>query len=159
MPGLDSGIQSSLPPSYDLLPPWVAGSSPATTTVSTVCAAALDPSHAPIASRVCVTVFVLGMFLDGIGVMIVIVPILLPVAQGFGIDPIHFGVVIAVATLTGLITPPVGPGLYIAMDATGLRMMQIFRATLPFFAAFLLVMLVIVLVPQLSTMLPTVLGF
>lgn len=107
---------------------------------------------------VCLVVFVLGMFLDGVGVLIVVVPVLLPVAAQFGVDPIHFGVVIAIATLTGLVTPPVGPGLYIAMDATGLSMMRIFKATLPFMAAFLLALAVIVMLPALSTWLPRALG-
>ena len=103
-------------------------------------------------------VFVLGMFLDGIGVMIVIVPVLLPVAQQFGIDPIHFGVVIAISTLTGLVTPPVGPGLYLAMDATGLSMLAICRSVLPFVAAFLVATAIIILWPGLSVWLPQALG-
>lgn len=107
---------------------------------------------------VCLVVFLLGMFLDGIGVMIVIVPVLLPVAGAFGIDPIHFGVVISVATLTGLVSPPVGPGLYIAMDATGLNMKTIFFGAAPFLFAFVICLLVIVLLPALSTWLPSVFG-
>ncbi|MEM1285768.1 MAG: TRAP transporter large permease [Pseudomonadota bacterium] len=107
---------------------------------------------------VCAVVFLLGMFLDGIGVLIVIVPILLPLAQVFGIDPIHFGVVLAVATLTGLVSPPVGPGLYIAMDATGLSLMQVFRGAFPFLVAFVAALCVIILFPDLSNWLPDVLG-
>lgn len=107
---------------------------------------------------VCLVVFVLGMFLDGIGIMIVIVPILLPIAMQFDIDPIHFGVVIAIATLTGLVSPPVGPGLYIAMEATGLKMMTIFNAALPFMLAFLVCLVLIVLTPWLSTFLPNMIG-
>jgi TRAP-type C4-dicarboxylate transport system permease large subunit len=107
---------------------------------------------------VCLVVFVLGMFLDGVGVMIVIVPVLLPLAQNFGVDPIHFGVVIALATLTGLVTPPVGPGLYLAMDATGLGMMQIVRSALPFLAVFILVIAIVVIFPSLSVWLPEALG-
>lgn len=107
---------------------------------------------------VCVVVFLLGMFLDGIGVMIVIVPVLLPIASSFEIDPIHFGVVLSVATLTGLVSPPVGPGLYIAMDATGLKMMQIVRGALPFLGAFVLCILLIVLFPWLSVWLPSAVG-
>lgn len=107
---------------------------------------------------VCLVVFVLGMFLDGIGVMIVVVPILLPVAAQFNIDPIHFGVVIAIATLTGLISPPVGPGLYIAMEASGLKMMTIFKAALPFIIVFLLCLVLVVLMPWMSTSLPEWLG-
>ncbi len=114
----------------------------------------------PVTFLVLVTavVFLLGMFLDGIGVMIVIVPVLLPFARQFGIDPLHFGVIIAIATLTGLVTPPVGPGLYIAMDATGLGLGQVFRATLPFMAAFFVATAVILLFPALSVWLPTALG-
>lgn len=107
---------------------------------------------------VALVVFALGMFLDGIGVMIVIVPVLLPVAQQFGIDPIHFGVVVAISTLTGLVTPPVGPGLYLAMDATGLSMMAICRSVLPFMAAFVASMAVVIVWPELSTWLPGILG-
>ncbi|WP_434287326.1 TRAP transporter large permease [Celeribacter sp. SCSIO 80788] len=107
---------------------------------------------------VCFVVFVLGMFLDGIGVLIVIVPVLLPLASQFGVDPVHFGVVLAVATLTGLVSPPVGPGLYLAMDATGLKMMEVFRGALPFLAAFLVVLGIIILLPVLSVWLPAVVG-
>jgi tripartite ATP-independent transporter DctM subunit len=107
---------------------------------------------------VCLVIFLLGMFLDGIGVLIVTVPVLLPIAAQFGVDPIHFGVVLAVATLTGLVSPPVGPGLYLAMDATGLKMMDVFRGSIPFLIAFLIVLVIIVLLPQLSVWLPAVAG-
>ncbi|MGV0820339.1 TRAP transporter large permease [Martelella sp. AMO21009] len=107
---------------------------------------------------VCAAVFVLGMFLDGIGVLIVTVPVLLPIATQFGVDPVHFGVVLAIATLTGLVSPPVGPGLYLALDATGLKMMQVFRGALPFLAAFMVVLAIIILLPVLSVWLPAVAG-
>jgi len=107
---------------------------------------------------VCIAIFILGMFLDGIGVLIVTVPVLLPIAAQFGVDPIHFGVVLAVATLTGLVSPPVGPGLYLAMEATGLKMMEVFKGALPFLLAFLVVLVFIVVVPELSVWLPSVTG-
>lgn len=100
----------------------------------------------------------LGMFLDGIGVMIIIVPIMLPVAQSFGIDPIHFGVIIAISTLLGLVTPPVGPGLYIAMETTGLRMGQLFKSVLPFLLAMIVGLVIINAFPSLSVWLPAYLG-
>jgi tripartite ATP-independent transporter DctM subunit len=103
-------------------------------------------------------IFILGMFLDGIGIMIVLVPVLLPVADGFGVDPIHFGVVVALATLTGLVTPPVGPGLFIAMEATRLPMPVVFRGAVPFLATFVIVLGVIAGFPALSTALPSWLG-
>ncbi|MCI1190336.1 TRAP transporter large permease [Calidifontimicrobium sp. SYSU G02091] len=97
---------------------------------------------------------VLGMFLESISVLIVVVPLLMPVVTGLGIDPIHFGVVCTVATVIGLVTPPVGPGLYIAMVAADIRMGPLFRATAPFLAAVLACLVLIAAVPALSTWLP-----
>ncbi len=102
-------------------------------------------------------VIVLGMFLESISVMIVIVPLLLPVVRNFGIDPIHFGVMISLATLVGLVTPPVGPGLFIAMSSAQLKMMPLFRAVIPFLVAMMVCMLLIAFIPELSLWLPSLL--
>lgn len=99
---------------------------------------------------------ILGMFLESISVLIVVVPLLMPVVTGLGIDPIHFGVVCTVATVIGLVTPPVGPGLYIAMVAADIRMGPLFKATLPFLAAVLACLVLIAAVPVLSTWLPKI---
>ncbi len=88
--------------------------------------------------------------------MIVVVPLLMPVVKQLGIDPIHFGVVCSVATVIGLVTPPVGPGLYIAMVAADIRMGALFKATLPFLLAVVLCLLLIAAIPSLSTWLPAV---
>lgn len=101
---------------------------------------------------------VLGVFLESISVMIVLVPILLPAAIALGINPIHFGVVTALATLVGLVTPPVGPGLYVVMSQNQMKMGELFKAMLPFLAAMLLAMAIINIFPALSTWLPKVLG-
>ena len=98
---------------------------------------------------------VLGMFLESISVLIVIVPLVMPLVHGLGIDPIHFGVVCTVATVIGLVTPPVGPGLYIAMMQTGLRMGSLFAATLPFLLATIAVLVLVAAMPALSTSLPS----
>lgn len=98
---------------------------------------------------------VLGMFLESISVLIVIVPLLMPLAQGLGVDPIHFGVVCTIATVIGLVTPPVGPGLYVAMTQTDLRMGALFRATVPFLLATIAVLVAVAALPQLSTWLPS----
>jgi tripartite ATP-independent transporter DctM subunit len=105
-----------------------------------------------------VLVILLGMFLESISVMIVIVPIILPAALSFGIDPIHFGVIISLATLVGLVTPPVGPGLYIAMTAANLPMGALFRAMVPFLLAMFVSMLIIALVPAISLWLPSLMA-
>ena len=80
----------------------------------------------------------------------------LPVVNSLGIDPIHFGVVCTVATVIGLVTPPVGPGLYIAMVQAQIRMGPLFKATVPFLAAVLAVLVLVAAVPELSTWLPSV---
>ena len=98
----------------------------------------------------------LGMFLESISVLIVVVPLLMPVVNSLGIDPIHFGVVCTVATVVGLVTPPVGPGLYIAMTQAQIPMGPLFKATLPFLAAVLAVLVLVAAVPELSTWLPSV---
>jgi len=103
---------------------------------------------------VIVMLLVLGMFLESISVLIVVVPLLMPVVATLGIDPIHFGVVCTVATVIGLVTPPVGPGLYIAMVQADIRMGPLFRATVPFLAMVMAVLVVIAAVPALSTGLP-----
>ncbi|RMX06654.1 TRAP transporter large permease [Corticibacter populi] len=96
----------------------------------------------------------LGMFLESIAVLIVLVPILMPVVQTLGIDPIQFGVVCTIATVMGLVTPPVGPGLFIAMNQAHIGMWPLFRATTPFLLAVLAVLVLICAVPAISTWLP-----
>jgi tripartite ATP-independent transporter DctM subunit len=103
---------------------------------------------------VIVMMLILGMFLESISVLIVVVPLLMPVVTTLGIDPIHFGVVCTVATVIGLVTPPVGPGLYIAMVQADIRMGPLFRATIPFLAAVMAVLVLIAAVPEFSTWLP-----
>ncbi len=103
---------------------------------------------------VIVMLLILGMFLESISVLIVVVPLLMPVVTSLGIDPIHFGVICTVATVIGLVTPPVGPGLYIAMVQADIRMGALFKATIPFLIAVLAVLILIAAVPQLSTWLP-----
>lgn len=103
---------------------------------------------------VIVMMLILGMFLESISVLIVVVPLLMPVVTSLGIDPIHFGVICTVATVIGLVTPPVGPGLYIAMVQADIRMGALFKATIPFLIAVLAVLILIAAVPQLSTWLP-----
>lgn len=101
---------------------------------------------------------VLGIFLESIAVMIVLVPILLPAAVAMGVDPVHFGVVTALATLVGLVTPPVGPGLFVVMSQNQMKMGELFKAMIPFLAMMLAMMALINALPALSTWLPKLLG-
>jgi len=105
---------------------------------------------------VIVALLLLGMFLESISVLIVVVPLLMPAVTHLGIDPIHFGVICTVATVIGLVTPPVGPGLYIAMVQANIRMGALFRATAPFLLAALAMLVALAIWPSLSTWLPSI---
>ncbi len=94
---------------------------------------------------------VVGAFLDGIAAMIILVPILLPVATGiYGVNPVHFGVVVCMTFAIGLLTPPVWLGLYISAAISGLPMMQIVRDITPFVALTIVVVALIAAFPALT---------
>lgn len=93
---------------------------------------------------VMVMLLFVGMVLDGIAALILIVPILLPIAQQqFGINTYQFGVVVCLNLVMGLLTPPVGTGLFLASSMTGCSPMSIFRALLPFLLAVLAVLVLL----------------
>lgn len=91
-----------------------------------------------------------GMVIDGIAALILVVPILLPIAQQqFDISAYQFGVVVCLTLVTGLLTPPVGAGLFIGSSMTGIPPMQIFRSLLPFLLATLATLVLLSGVPEL----------
>lgn len=93
-----------------------------------------------------------GMIIDGIAALILTVPILLPIAmRTYDIDPFHFGVVICLNLTIGLLTPPVGTGLFVAANVTGCKPMDIMRPLAPFLLATILVLLLISWQPELAT--------
>lgn len=97
----------------------------------------------------------LGLFLETISVLIVLVPILMPVVVELGIDPIQFGVIVAVATTLGVLTPPVGPGLFVVMGQSNVGMGSLVRAVTPFLVAVMLTLILIAAIPEISTWLPS----
>lgn len=97
---------------------------------------------------------VVGMLIDGIAALILVTPILLPIATGdYGISPFQFGVVISINLALGLLTPPVGVGLYIAASMSNVKPTAIFAALWPFLLAVVLVLLVLSYFPSLSLVL------
>ena len=97
---------------------------------------------------------IVGALIESLPAMLVMVPILLPVVQGLGVDPIHFGVIIVFNLLIGIITPPMGVGLFVVSNFTGVSVGRITLACLPFLVPLLLTLLVITFVPALSLFLP-----
>ncbi|GAA0285071.1 TRAP transporter large permease [Rhodovulum strictum] len=100
-----------------------------------------------------------GLFLEGIAAMLVLVPILHPIAVSLGIDPVHFGIIVIFNLMIGLITPPLGLCLFVAESVAGVGMLRLVRAILPFFLVEVLVLLLIAFLPPLVTWLPRALGF
>lgn len=95
-----------------------------------------------------------GMVLDLVPALILFAPILLPVAQAAGIDPIHFGVIMVMNLAVGLVTPPVGNCLYVGAVVANVRLTALMRATLPFLLANFTALLLVTYVPPLTLLLP-----
>ncbi|MCV0394188.1 MAG: TRAP transporter large permease [Rhizobiaceae bacterium] len=100
-----------------------------------------------------------GLFMDPLPGVLILVPILSPIAYSLGIDPIHFAIVVIVNLTIGLITPPVGALLFVVSSVMRIKVGEIVREMPPFLAAYLLVLLLLTFVPALSTWLPSVSGF
>lgn len=91
---------------------------------------------------------VVGMFLDGIAALIILTPILLPVATAnYGIDPIQLGVVMSMTLVLGLLTPPVGTGLYIAAALSNIPILRLSRIVAPYVGVSVAVILLVVFAP------------
>jgi C4-dicarboxylate transporter DctM subunit len=101
----------------------------------------------------------LGCLLEGTTILLVIVPVLIPTAQALGIDLVHFGVVVVVNIMLGLITPPYGLLLFIMTNISGAPLRAIVRDTLPFLFAMLAVLALITFVPAVVLWLPRLLGY
>ncbi len=97
-----------------------------------------------------VILLIVGCFIDNISAAIILTPILLPVVTSFGVDPVHFGVIITVALAIGFITPPYGPNLFVASAISGVRIEGIIRNIWTFCIVLTLVLFVITYVPFLS---------
>jgi tripartite ATP-independent transporter DctM subunit len=102
---------------------------------------------------------VLGCLLEGSTILLVVVPVLIPTAQALGIDMVHFGVVVVVNIMIGLITPPYGLLLFIVAKLSNQPLAAVVRDTLPFVAAMLAALALITFVPDLVLWLPRLAGY
>jgi tripartite ATP-independent transporter DctM subunit len=121
--------------------------------------AAIAPSWWMFIVLVILLYLLLGTFLTPSEIILVTVPVLLPVAQSIGVNPIHFGMVCVIASAIGHITPPVGLCLFVGMAISGLPMDKLVRPLLPFLAAIVAVLFVVAFVPELTLVVPRMLGF
>ncbi|MDY3331908.1 MAG: TRAP transporter large permease [Pelistega sp.] len=105
-----------------------------------------------------IVLLVAGAFMEPSAIILILVPILFPIAMHLGIDPIHLGIIMVVNMEIGLLTPPVGLNLFVASAITKLPVTRVIKATMPWLSIMLLFLILITYVPEISLGLPDLLG-
>ncbi|AJE46314.1 TRAP transporter large permease [Celeribacter indicus] len=96
-----------------------------------------------------------GQFMEPSGLIVIVAPLVFPIAIELGVDPIHLGIIMVVNMEIGMITPPVGLNLFVTSGVAGMPMIAVVRAALPFLAILFVFLILVTYVPWLSTYLPT----
>ncbi len=122
-----------------------------------IASAMLSAGFGPIMFLVIVNVILLigGQFMEPSGLIVIVAPLVFPIAMELGIDPIHLGIIMVVNMEIGMITPPVGLNLFVTSGVAGMSMMAVVRAALPFLAVLFVFLIIVTYVPIISTWLPT----
>ncbi|PYF05605.1 TRAP transporter large permease [Ureibacillus chungkukjangi] len=105
-----------------------------------------------------IVLLIVGTFMDPTPAILIFTPIFFPIVTQFGMDPVHFGIMVVFNLSIGTITPPVGPVLFIGARVAKLKIEQVIRPLIPFFAVTVVVLLLVTYIPQLSLWLPQLLG-
>lgn len=106
-----------------------------------------------------VLLLLVGIFMDITPAVLIFTPIFLPVVQSFGIDPIHFGIIMVLNLCIGLCTPPVGNLLFVGASVANIPFQKVLRPMLPIYLAMLIVLVLIITIPELSLWLPELSGY
>jgi len=96
-----------------------------------------------------------GQFMEPSGLIVIVAPLVFPIAIELGVDPIHLGIIMVVNMEIGMITPPVGLNLFVTSGVAGMPMMSVVKAALPFLAVLFVFLIMVTYIPFLSTWLPT----
>jgi len=105
-----------------------------------------------------VVLLILGTFMEGIAVLLIMVPMLVPLYPELGIDPIHFGIVMVVTLMYGLITPPFGLILFVLERVTEESLDKVMKSMVPYYLPLAVALLLIILLPELSLAIPRAFG-
>lgn len=116
----------------------------------------LNITENPIIFLMIVNLFLLllGSFMETTAIMMIVVPLLAPALVQFGIDPVHFGIILVLNLMIGLLTPPFGMGLFVLSDVAEVSVEKITRALVPFFIPLVCALILISIFPFLSTIVP-----
>ncbi len=122
-----------------------------------ISAAMLNAGFGPIMFLIIVNVILLigGQFMEPSGLLIIVAPLVFPIAIELGIDPIHLGIIMVVNMEIGMITPPVGLNLFVTSGVANMPMMNVVKAALPFTAVLFVFLIMVTYIPIISTWLPT----
>jgi C4-dicarboxylate transporter, DctM subunit len=104
-----------------------------------------------------IILLVAGNFMEPTGIILILAPIFFPIANHLGIDPIHLGVIMVVNMEIGMVTPPVGLNLFVTSGITGMSIMQVTQAALPWLMVLLVFLAIITYIPQITLFLPNLL--
>ncbi len=96
-----------------------------------------------------------GQFMEPSGLLVIVAPVVFPIAMELGIDPIHLGIIMVVNMEIGMITPPIGLNLFVTSGITGMSLAQVVKAALPFVAVLMVFLVLVTYAPAISTFLPT----
>ncbi|MEX5596988.1 TRAP transporter large permease [Pseudophaeobacter sp. C1-32P7] len=121
--------------------------------------AMLSAGFGPVMFLIVVNIILLigGQFMEPSGLLVIVAPLVFPIAIELGIDPIHLGIIMVVNMEIGMITPPVGLNLFVTSGVAGMPMMAVVRAALPFLAVLFVFLIMVTYIPWLSTMIPNAL--
>lgn len=95
-----------------------------------------------------------GQFMEPSGLLLIVAPVVFPIAMELGIDPIHLGIIMVVNMEIGMITPPIGLNLFVTSGITGMSLTQVVKAAFPFVTVLFVFLIIVTYVPWLSTWLP-----
>ncbi|MEO4044165.1 TRAP transporter large permease subunit [Hoeflea sp. CAU 1731] len=95
-----------------------------------------------------------GQFMEPSGLLLIVAPVVFPIAMELGVDPVHLGIIMVVNMEIGMITPPIGLNLFVTSGITGMSLMQVVKAALPFVAVLFVFLILVTYLPALSTTLP-----
>ncbi|ANQ23804.1 C4-dicarboxylate ABC transporter permease [Vibrio natriegens] len=103
-----------------------------------------------------IMLLVVGMFMETIASIIILTPILLPIVQAMGVDPVHFGIIMTVNLAIGFCTPPLGANLFVATGVANVSLEALVKSITPFLFAMLVMLMLVTFIPQLSLLLPSI---
>ncbi|MEL7212322.1 MAG: TRAP transporter large permease [Pseudomonadota bacterium] len=121
-----------------------------------IASAMLGAGFGPVTFLIVVNIILLigGQFMEPSGLLVIVAPLVFPIAIELGIDPIHLGIIMVVNMEIGMITPPVGLNLFVTSGVAGMPMMAVVKAALPFLGVLFIFLIMVTYIPWLSTYLP-----